>query len=919
VSRRLIGREAELAEVELFLDGVATGSRLEIEGEVGIGKTALWSEACERGRRRGYRVLVSRPAELETGLTYSALGDLLDDVLDEALLTVAQPRRRALERALLRVDDEDEPPEPHAVSLALRDALRSLGVEPLVVAIDDVQWLDRSSRAALAFALRRLGDAPIGVLTTRRAGDDASQTLPVGQSILLGPLGEADVDDLVRTTLGASLPRHALHEVFRVSEGNSLFALELAREALRRGGDARGTAALAVPPSLRALLGNRVAELPVEVREALLVVAAASQPTVSLVEAVLGSRERAYDVLAEAAAAEILLVERGRLRFRHPLLASVVYGDAAPIERRRVHVALSEATDDIEEHAYHLARATDLPDPAVAVALDAAAERALGRGAPAAAAWFAEEALRLTRAEDRDAAARRTAVAADALWNAGETGRARRLLEALTATLPRGLERARALRHLARARAFEEGFIGVMEPLEHALAEVGDDMRLRAALERDIAFAIMNIGDVRHAEPHAAAAVATAAALADAELTEDARAIHDSVRFLLGFGVPADLAARARRLALDEPDQDAHSGFLARTLILACLLKWSDDLAGARAVLERLQRHVAEREEEGPLVPVMFHLGELECWAGNLGAATAIAREVEAGAGRLGPGLVAQASYLSALVAALQGDSTQARAAAARGLELAERGHDVRLIVRNLKVLGFVALSLGEPAAAHPPLARAADLAAAHGYVDPGFFRLAADAIEAFVGVEDLTRAERDAVALEELGKRLGRAWAVATGARSRALVAAARGERDAAVAALNASLAAHDRVDDPLEKGRTLLALGSVYRQARRKRDARAALDDSVALFEALPAPLWAERARREAARIGGRVPAGDVLTETERRIAHLVAEGRSNGEVAKALFLSRKTVEWNLSNVYRKLGVRSRAELARRHPDLP
>jgi DNA-binding CsgD family transcriptional regulator len=805
------------------------------------------------------------------------------------------------------------------VSLALRDTLRWLGVEPLVVALDDVQWLDGSSRAALAFALRRLGDCRIGALTTRRAGEDAAQALPDGRSIVLGPLGEADIDDLVRTTLGAPLPRHALHEVYRVSEGNPFFALELAREARGRGGDGRGTAALAVPRSLRALLGNRIAELRAEVREALLVVAAASQPTVSLVEAVLGSREHAYDVLAEAAAAEILQVERGRLRFRHPLLASVVYGDAARDERRRVHVALSAATDDVEERAHHLARATDLPDPAVAVALDTAAARALTRGAPAAAARFAEEALRLTHAEDREAVARRTAVAADASWTAGETAHARMLLEGLTATLAPGVERARALRHLARARAFEEGFIGVMEPLESALAEVGDDMRLRAALERDVAFALMNIGDVRRAEPYAAAAVAAAATLDDSQLTEDARAIHDSVRFLLGFGVPSDLVSRARGLALDQPEHGAHPGFLARGQILACLLKWSDELDGARAVLERLRMHVAEREEEGPLVPIMFHLGELECWAGNVEAATAIARAVEASAGRLGPGLVAQAAYLSAFVAALRGDAAQARAAAAGGLELAERGNDVRLIVRNLKVLGFVALSLGDPAGAHPPLERAADLAAANGYVDPGFFRLAADAIEAFVGVDDLARAERDALALEELGKRLGRTWALATGARSRALVAAARGEPDAAVAALHASLAAHDRLDDPLEKGRTLLALGSVYRQARRKRDARAALDEAVAVFEALPAPLWAERSRREAARIGGRVSAGDVLTETERLIADLVAEGRSNGEVAKALFLSRKTVEWNLSNVYRKLGIRSRAELARRHLDLP
>ena len=919
MSRGLIGRETELAEVEVFLDGVATGARLEIEGEVGIGKTALWSEACERAQHRGYRVLVSRPGELETGLAYSALGDLLEDVLDQALLTVAPPRRRALERALLRVEDVGEPPEQRAVSLALRDALRSLGAEPLVVAIDDVQWLDRSSRAALAFALRRLGESRIGVLITRRAGEDAAPALPVGLSMVLGPLGEADIDDLVRRTLGAPLPRHALQEVYRVSEGNPFFALELAREALRGDGDGPGTGALSVPPSLRALLGNRVAELPADVREALLVVAAASEPTVSLVEAALGSREHANDVLAEAAAAEILQIERGRLRFRHPLLASVVYGDAGRDERRRVHVALADTTDDVEERAYHLARATDLPDPAIAGVLDAAAARALARGAPAAAARFAEQALRLTRAEDRDAVARRTATAADALWTAGETARARMLLEGLTAMLAPGVERARALRHLARARAFEEGFSGVLEPLERALAEVGDDTRLRAALERDVAFAIMNIGDVRHAEPHAAAAVAAAAALDEAELTEDARAMHDSVRFLLGFGVPADLAARARRLAFDQPDYDAHPGFLARAQILACLLKWSDDLNGARDLLERLRRHVAEREEEGPLVPIMFHLGELECWAGNVGVAAAIAREVEASAGRLGPGLMAQASYLSAFVAALGGDTTEARAAATGGLELAERGHDVRLIVRNLKVLGFVALSLGDSAGALPPLARAADLAATNGYVDPGFFRLAADAIEAFVGVGDLGRAEREAVALEELGSRLGRPWALATGARSTALVEAARGQLDAAVSALHVSLAAQGRLDDPLEKGRTLLALGSVYRRARRKRDARATLEEAVVLFEALPAPLWAERARREAARIGGRAPAGDVLTETERRIAGLVAEGRSNGEVAKALFLSRNTVEWHLSNVYRKLGVRSRAELARRHPDLP
>ena len=197
-------------------------------------------------------------------------------------------------------------------------------------------------------------------------------------------------------------------------------------------------------------------------------------------------------------------------------------------------------------------------------------------------------------------------------------------------------------------------------------------------------------------------------------------------------------------------------------------------------------------------------------------------------------------------------------------------------------------------------------------FADPGFFRVAADAIEALVGVGELDRAEEEAIELEALGRRLDRPWALTTGARSRGLVAAARGDLPEALSALEQALAAQQRLSEPLERGRTLLALGSIHRRERRKRVARETLNEAAVVFESLPAPLWIERARREAARIGGRVPTGAELTEVERRIAELVAEGRSNAEVARALVVSRKTVEWNLSNVYRKLGVRSRTELA-------
>jgi DNA-binding CsgD family transcriptional regulator len=818
---------------------------------------------------------------------------------------------------VLQVDEPGKAPDPRAVALALRDALRIVATDPIVLAIDDVQWLDASSATALAFALRRLAEAPIGLLMTMRLEEGkaaaVAHAVPASfavKDLHMAPLDHDALDELLRREPGVSVSTVTRREIARVSAGNPFFALELARAAAHRGRGTPEAARLEVPPSLRELLGERIACVPSDVRRALLLVAAASQPTVSLVETVLGA-ERAADLLAAAVTASILEVDRGRLRFAHPLLASVVYGDAESEERMEAHAALADVTSAVEERAFHFAVATTLPNATVARLLDDAAAHALARGAPAAAADFAEHALRLTLADDIAAVARRTTVAADAYWSAGETARARALMEELVPLVAGGNARARALRLLGRAIAYEEGYVAALDVLERAIGEAGIELRLRAALERDVALGIMNAGDVRLAAAHAEAAVAAAEQLGDADLLADARATYDSVRFFLGEGVPRDVAARARELAFGDEEPDA--GFLARAQVLACLLKWSDDFSGARTVLDALRRHLVEREEDGPLLPVLFHLGELECWAGNLAAADTFARAVDASVAQLGPGLSSQSLYLSALIAAIRGDVAEAEAAARRGLELAE-GRDIRLIVRNLKVLGFLGLSVGDAAGAERWLGRAAQLAAEHGWIDPGFSRHTADAIEARVGIGDLDGAEREAVALEMLGRRLDRPWALATGARSRGLVAAAQGDLVGAASALEQALAAHERLPEPFERGRTLLALGSVQRRLRHKRWARETLADAAAVFESIPAPLWVERARSEAARIGGRVPVGGELTEVERRIAELVAAGYSNAEVAQTLVVSRKTVEWNLSNVYRKLGVRSRTELARR-----
>src|SRR5262249_4246328 len=197
------------------------GAALMLQGEPGIGKTALWNEACERGRRRGYRLLSARPGELERTLAYAALGDLLEEVIDEALLSLPSARRSALERAVLHVDEAGTAPDQHAVALALRDALRVVATTPLVLAIDDVQWLDPSSATALTFALRRLGETRVGLLTTMRIGEAGDGGLanvgPTTQTIRLSPLDSRALDALLRNGPRRSVPTTARRVVARTA------------------------------------------------------------------------------------------------------------------------------------------------------------------------------------------------------------------------------------------------------------------------------------------------------------------------------------------------------------------------------------------------------------------------------------------------------------------------------------------------------------------------------------------------------------------------------------------------------------------------------------------------------------------------------------------------------------------------------
>jgi DNA-binding CsgD family transcriptional regulator len=308
-------------------------------------------------------------------------------------------------------------------------------------------------------------------------------------------------------------------------------------------------------------------------------------------------------------------------------------------------------------------------------------------------------------------------------------------------------------------------------------------------------------------------------------------------------------------------------------------------------------------------------LAEVECRAGRFELAERHANsavEIKLGAGFEDIGGLTL--YPLALVAAHRGDVRSAREHATRGLAWSERRGDRFYANANRAALGLVELSLGRFAEAGVQLGAVVEFLRSMGVREPGVIPVLPDAIEARVGVGDLDGASALVDELQELARTTRRPWALATAGRTRGLLLAARGDAAGADSAFEDALVEHPRVGQPLELGRTLLAKGEAERRARRKSAARQSVEQAIAIFDELGARVWSDRARRELARTGRRAAAHDGLTHTERRIAELVATGASNKEVAAAAFVSVKTVEANLSRIYAKLGVRSRAALAHR-----
>lgn len=932
MAAEIIGRRDELRTLEAFLEAAPGGGQaLLLEGDAGIGKTILWEQALRVAGVRDFRVLRSRPAQSEAQVAFAAVGDLLAPVLSSGVLERLAPvQRRALETALLIREPDEVFPDTRLLALALLSSVRVLAEErPVVIALDDAQWLDASSAEVLTFMLRRLDAEPVAVLATVRGRPvevplELDRTFAALGRLPIVPLSVGAIHRLLWGRFGIAVPRPVIMRVHGISGGNPFFAIELGRALVE--GSIRA-ADVELPESLRAVVAHRLGALPDRVRETLAVVAALAAPSMALLEALRGT---GVDDIELAQRRGVVEFDGDRIRFAHPLLAPACY-EAMPLHRRRrLHRRLAELDVDLEERARHLAIAATGPDEEVAAALDAAAARAHARGAAQAAADLAERTIALTPPQGLESINRRRITAAEHCRYAGDAKKAAVLLEEAVAASPPGRVRAEALSRLAGPRGLTEGFPVAVDLLSRALAEPGLEPAQEVNILCELVWLAQQGGDNRAGARYAEAGLALAEQMADPATLALALAAAAQITFARTGGIRRDLLDRALELeqTLDGDGYTAagwwtwHAGLPMRLspsrVTLALLLGRSDRHDESRALWRRLIAEASQRADPD-VVRCLFHCAQMEMTAGAWDAAEQLCNEAIQLTRQIGLEMFEPlCRSILAEIDAYRGETEQARRSIPELLGICETASFRWAAFRLRIALAVLELSDDDGAAGWQqasPLHRDVD------DLDVYQARLAGSAgIEALLAIGDLPRAER---LLAQVDRRAadGDVALRPLVHRCRGLLLASRSNWERAISSLEAATAAPEPPQgvNPFELARSLFALGTVRRRAQRKRAARESLERAVEIFERLGARVWCEKARSELRHIGGRTASDAQLSETERRIVELVVAGRKNSEVAAQLSLSPNTVAWNLSKIYRKLGVRSRTELAAHAASIP
>jgi DNA-binding CsgD family transcriptional regulator len=888
----VVGRDAELSLLDDVLRGGAPGGAVVLIGDPGIGKTTLWDASIEAARGRGVCVLAARSSGSEAQLPFAGLIDLCEPIKPADLTELPSPQRSALEAALLRAQPSDRPVESTAIALGLLGAVRSLAERnPVLIAIDDLQWLDQPSGDLLAFLTRRLAGADVRFLLARRPTRvGALEQILMRQQLerlRIGGLSLGAVRRLLFERLGLTLSRQLLRRIVEVTEGNPLFALEVGRSLVEFGTPSVADE-IPLPDTVEELFSERLTRLPAAVRRVLLAVALSADPTIDQVAAIT-------DVAAidDAVDAGVVTIDGGRVRASHPLLAATARRHSRARERRELHLALAAATQEEQLRTLHLALATARPDAELSARLAAAAEDASARGARRQAVSLAGHALRLTQAAAAERPERVMALA-ERLDEAGELPRLTALLEREIESLPIGALRARAWLLLGDG-ASVHSIQDQNRYLERAVEECGTDHDMRAALLGKMAgnWAAASVERLSDAEKLATDAVRDAT---DGRIKRDA--LYELAWPRVLTGRPVDDLCEQSRVA-DDPAAYV-SGTPER--VAAKRLMWRGEIDSARELLSRLAALADARGEPTSYAMVRLHLCELETRIGNLDAASRLLDEW-AESSDFETQFRPQYQRCRAALAAARGEAGEAVACRWDELEA-------------LRARGTVALLEQSLERAVQDLRPVWEHCEREGVLDPGAFPVGPELVEALVELGELDAARAVTERLELLAQEQEHPWATAGAKRCRALVILARDPHDeGATALLRESGDEFDGLGLRFDAARCLLVLGRAQRRAKRWRAAREALEAAADAFSALQATGWADRARAELARVGARRPRADsdALTPSEQRVVQLAAEGLANKQIASTLYVTVNTVEVHLARAYAKLGVHSRSQLAR------
>jgi DNA-binding CsgD family transcriptional regulator len=912
----IVGRERELGVARRFVqDAAANGpASLVFEGVAGIGKTAIWARVVHDARADGVAVRVCRCSESDAAFAFAGLGDLLDGLDSEVLSGLPLVQRQALSAALLQSEGSSGPVGARVVGVAVLGVLRALARSgPLVLAVDDVQWLDASSRNALSFALRRLVDEPVRLIVSCRteelaAGAGQADLGVQGERLTVGPVTIGVLQRIVSAQLGQSFSRPTLTRLHEATGGNPMVCLEMARALQRRGREPDVGEPLPVPADLRLLVTERLQGLSEAARQVLLVTAALAHPTVTAVVAAFSDSEASSRALTEASAAGLLEFDGERIHFIHPPIASIPYAALAPGDRRRLHRQLAASVSEAEERARHAALGSLERSASVADALDAASRHARGRGSIDAAAELAELAVSRTPATELDALARRTIDAAEYKFLLGDTAKARKVLDDGLAATPAGPLRVRGLLLAANIASWEFGDATVAELCQQAMTEAGDDALLRARCHATLADTSPSgaTTDLFHAE-RAVELLETMDA-PPTELLANALtnvALHGC---RLGRGLDVTSLERAAALQADGPLVPVNDRAAS---VLGMFLKVVDRFDESRIWLRQVQTAAVDEGDDSALPNTLGHLATLECWAGRFERALEYAVEGRERAVRTGlRAPVAASAHVLAL--AHLGRLDEARALGQADLAADDALHFVSAVALHSRSLGVTELMAGNTESAAEHLLRAVRISTEDvGIREPAILRAHPDAITALVTLGQVEEAGALTEQLDVSTQANHLPWSTALAGRCHGLLKAAARELPAALELLESAVVNHRQLPMPFEEAQTRRVFASLLRRCGHRRDARRELVAAHALFVALGTPVQAAQAGVELASIGGRTATSD-LTSVEQRIAALVGAGQTNREVATTLFMSVRTVESHLGRIYRKLGVRSRTELS-------